>query len=65
MLESELCKEQPVLEPCYGTGMISSELRKLGYEVVENDLYQGGVDYLDTPFNCTQIMTNPPIFFMG
>lgn len=60
MIEQELCYEQEVLDPCHGTGMMSSELKKIGFNVIENDLYRGGVDYLSTPFNYTQIMTNPP-----
>lgn len=49
-----------ILEPCYGNGAISDELKKFGYEVVENDLYHGGVDYLNVVFNEEFVITNPP-----
>jgi len=60
MIKGELDKTQDVFEPCCGNGMISTEIAKWGYNVAENDLYHGGVDYLNTPFSYTQIITNPP-----
>jgi hypothetical protein len=60
MIQKELCKDQIVFEPCSGSGMISSELEKMGYKVAENELYKNGVDYLKNEFSYRQIMTNPP-----
>ena len=61
MIKKELCKNEVVFEPCCGNGMISSEIKKFGYNVIENDLYRnGGVDYLNTSFDYPQIITNPP-----
>lgn len=60
IIESSFDKGTPILEPCHGEGAISGELRKMGYNVVDNDLYRGGCDYLTTPFQLTQIITNPP-----
>ncbi|HPA48144.1 MAG TPA: hypothetical protein PK395_20440 [bacterium] len=49
-----------ILEPCCGRGGISRELERLGFTVVENDLFYGGVDYLNTNFSYSQIIMNPP-----
>jgi len=57
---TEFNKDIPLLEPCYGVGAISEELEKLGFKVIKNDLYQGGIDYLTSDFKETQIITNPP-----
>lgn len=51
-----------ILEPCAGAGAVTSVLRAVGFDVVENDLYRGGSDYLrasslhDSEF----VVTNPP-----
>jgi hypothetical protein len=59
-LKSTLDPNQIVFEPCSGTGAISDELTKLGFQVATNDLYSGGVDYLENKFEYKQIVTNPP-----
>jgi hypothetical protein len=60
IIHAEFDQGKTVLEPCSGQGAISSELRQLGYQVVENDLFFGGVDYLTHSFDCPYIITNPP-----
>lgn len=51
-----------MLEPCHGQGAISQELELMGYDVTENDLYQGGEDYItsSTFSNHKHIVSNPP-----
>lgn len=60
IIEREFSKSEPVFEPCYGKGAISQELKTYGFDIIENDLFQGGKDYLLEPYNYTQIITNPP-----
>lgn len=60
VIQNEFCLAEDVLEPCFGGGAISDELKKMGYNVVENDLFTGGVDYLQNKFEQTQVITNPP-----
>jgi len=49
-----------ILEPCDGEGAISTELRKMGFNVITNDLYKGGCDYLTNEWDELPIITNPP-----
>jgi hypothetical protein len=60
IIKDEFDKKKTIFEPCSGNGAISSEIRKLDFLVEENDLYKGGFDYVKTPCNYTQIITNPP-----
>jgi hypothetical protein len=60
MILSEFSLSETVLDPCSGRGAISSELRKLGFRVVENDLFFGGDDYLRTSYTHQQVIANPP-----
>lgn len=60
LIEKEFSIDKPILEPCSGNGAISQELKKMGYSVHENDLFQGGLDYLTTPYNFEFVITNPP-----
>ena len=64
VVKSVICNEfslvDDILEPCSGGGAISGELKKLGYTVIENDLFVGGVDYLENKFIQKQVITNPP-----
>lgn len=58
---SEFITTKTILEPCCGQGAISTELKSLGYNVVENDLYfNNGVDYLENNFTIPYMITNPP-----
>lgn len=43
IIENFFDKNLHILEPCHGEGAISTELKRMGYNVVENDLYRGGV----------------------
>ena len=60
LIKKEFSLKEEILEPCCGNGAISDELRKLGFSVTENDLFTGGVDYLQHKFSQKQIITNPP-----
>jgi len=64
LLKEEIYKEfdisKPILEPCCGERSISSALESIGYTVVDNDLYKGGVDYLTNDFDISYVITNPP-----
>lgn len=60
LIYSEFNTTIPILEPCSGNDSISNELRKLGFQVIENDLFKNGIDYLDAKFNEKYIITNPP-----
>jgi hypothetical protein len=57
---SEFNSTISILEPCSGNGSIANELKKLGFHVVENDLFNQGVDYLTNEFTYKYIITNPP-----
>ena len=57
---SEFSTDDPILEPCSGDGAISEELKRLGFQVTENDLYREGKDYLQLSHNYRYIITNPP-----
>lgn len=58
--EAYLDKEMVVLDPCCGNHVMADALRPMGYEVRENDLFQGGVDYLANEWKQTQVVMNPP-----
>lgn len=58
--EQFLDKELIVLDPCCGSHVMADALRPMGYEVRENDLYDGGVDYLCKDWMETQVVMNPP-----
>jgi len=60
IIEKEFDKNIDVLEPCSGDGAIVKPLIEMGYNVIENDLYRGGVDYLNNRFKQKQVITNPP-----
>ena len=60
LIRAEFDTAIPILEPCSGNGSISNELKKLGFQVIENDLFKGGKDYVDTEFNQKYVITNPP-----
>lgn len=64
--ESDHLKGHRILEPCCGTGAISSILIGHGFDVVSSDLVdrgygQVGIDFLQTTStDCTAMVTNPP-----
>lgn len=61
VIKSEFPTSEPILEPCSGNGAISDELKKIGYKVIENDLFRDGVDYLETDYSSSNyVITNPP-----
>jgi hypothetical protein len=60
VIEQEFDKNKTILEPCFGEGAISNELRRMGFAVYENDLHKGGIDYLSKSFDQNQVITNPP-----
>lgn len=55
-----LLKHNAVLDPCSGGHVMKDELAKEGYNVHENDLYDGGVDYLSNEWCEPQVVMNPP-----
>jgi hypothetical protein len=59
-IRSEFPMSERILEPCYGSGAISHELKTFGYSVTESDLFRGGVDYLEHSFSERYVITNPP-----
>lgn len=60
IIQREFSSETRILEPCAGQGAISEELEYLGYAVIENDLFNNGLDYLTNEFNELAVITNPP-----
>ena len=60
VIKQEFPISQTILEPASGNGAISNELKAMGYQVIENDLFNNGVDYLQTQFTNNYIITNPP-----
>ena len=56
----ELDGDKIVFDPCCGNGAISRALMDWGLSIKENDLFMGGVDYLETSFEYPQIVSNPP-----
>lgn len=60
LIYKEFSLDFTILEPCCGRGAISEEIKKMGYKVKENDLFYGGVDYLNNAFHEKYIITNPP-----
>lgn len=61
----EFSRMGPIWEPACGDGVISEELKKLGYSVESSDLYdwgygETGVDFLKSSKKVESIITNPP-----
>lgn len=60
IIKHEFSTSDSIYEPCSGDGAISETLRELGFCVIENDLYRGGVDYLTNETSLCFVITNPP-----
>jgi hypothetical protein len=62
IITTEFPLAETILEPCYGEGSISEELERLGYTTAVNDLYRGGIDYLEPQALTSHkyVITNPP-----
>jgi hypothetical protein len=57
---SEFDLSKPIYEPASGSGAISSQLKKYGFTVFEDDIRTTGKDFLDCNNHFPYIITNPP-----
>jgi len=60
LLKLDEFEYKPIYEPAAGSGAISSQLKKYGFSVIEDDIRTTGKDFLECTQHFPYIITNPP-----